>query len=221
MQRWFVPIVIGLGGFVVLVALGVWQVQRLQWKESVLADIGDRITGPPISVPEVPDPATDQFIPVSVNGSFVGDTIRVLASRKIQGAGYRLVTAIESNGRRLLVDRGFAALDGRVLPVADAIEIVGNLHWPDEVDSFTPEPDLSAGIWFARDVQKMASFLNAEPVLVVARSQVPADPNVTPMPVDSSGIPNDHLEYAITWFSLAIVWTAMTAYWMRRNKLRA
>jgi surfeit locus 1 family protein len=34
--------------------------------------------------------------------------------------------------------------------------------------------------------------------------------------VDTAGIPNDHLEYAVTWFALALVWLGMTAYFLRR-----
>ncbi len=52
----------------------------------------------------------------------------------------------------------------------------------------------------------MAETLKTEPLLVIARNISPPDPGVTPLPVDTSGIPNDHLQYAITWYSLAVVW---------------
>ena len=53
-------------------------------------------------------------------------------------------------------------------------------------------------------------------MLVVLRQMSPADPGVSPLPVDTSGIPNDHLQYAVTWFSLAAVWLIMTGVWIRR-----
>ena len=61
--------------------------------------------------------------------------------------------------------------------------------------------------------------LDTEPLLLIASSQT--DPGVTPLPVDSTGIPNDHLEYAITWFSLAAVWVAMTGAFLWRSRATA
>ncbi|NVK59690.1 MAG: SURF1 family protein, partial [Rhodobacteraceae bacterium] len=68
----------------------------------------------------------------------------------------------------------------------------------------------------ARDIGAMAETLGTEPLLVIARSVAPGDPNIDPLPVDTGGIPNDHLQYAITWFSLAVVWLIMTAYYIAR-----
>ena len=66
----------------------------------------------------------------------------------------------------------------------------------------------------------MAAALETEPVLVVARDARLETP-VTPLPVDTGGIPNDHLQYAITWFSLAAIWLAMTLYFLRRRRGQA
>jgi surfeit locus 1 family protein len=64
--------------------------------------------------------------------------------------------------------------------------------------------------------------LKTEPVLIVvheATSDVSENgPSVTPLPVDTSGIPNDHLGYVVTWYGLAIVWVAMTLYYLRRMR---
>jgi surfeit locus 1 family protein len=103
----------------------------------------------------------------------------------------------------------------------DAATVLGNLHWPDEVDEYTPEPDLTRDIWFARDVPTLAKALNADPVLVIAREITPNSEKVSPIPISSSGIPNDHLQYAITWFSLAAVWAGMSGLFLfgtRRRK---
>ncbi len=62
----------------------------------------------------------------------------------------------------------------------------------------------------------MAEVLETEPLLVIAREVEPGDTGVTPLPVDSSGIPNDHLQYAITWFSLAVIWVMMTVGYIWR-----
>ncbi len=158
-------------------------------------------------------------MPVTADGRLIGDTLRVLVSQKTKGAGYRLITAFESEGRRVLVDRGFIAVDARDVETPNAdITVTGNLQWPQETDGFTPAPDTENNIWFARDVPAMAAALNAEPLLIVARKLTPSDPAVAPFPVDTSRIPNDHLQYAITWFSLAAIWLAMSALFLRRRR---
>lgn len=222
-MRLAIPLAFGLIGTLILLALGNWQVNRLGEKEAFLAAIDARITQDPVPLPASPDPDTDRFLSVTVSGTFQDDHIDVLASAKGVGAAYRVITPFETtDGRRILVDRGF-------LPVADrAVDrtggpatVTGNLHWPEEVDSFTPDPDPADRLWFAREVPELAEVLETEPVLLILRETSEASPFAQPFPVDTSGIPNDHLEYAVTWFSLAAVWFGMTLYFvwrMRRTK---
>ena len=122
------------------------------------------------------------------------------------------------DGRKILVDRGF------VLTTAKAnareigpVTITGNLQWPQETDDFTPAPDLAANIWFARDVPVMADALKTLPILLVARSSTPPAADISPLPIDTARIPNDHLQYAITWFSLAAIWLGMSLFFLRRR----
>ena len=76
--------------------------------------------------------------------------------------------------------------------------------------------DADGNTWFARDIADMAEVLGTEPLLVVARDLSQPDGPVTPLPVDTSAIPNDHLQYAVTWFGLAAIWTAMMGYFLFR-----
>ncbi|MEM1065625.1 MAG: SURF1 family protein [Pseudomonadota bacterium] len=213
MKRMLFPLLLGVSGAALLIALGVWQVQRLEWKESVLSEIDARINASPVAVPDAPDAERDRFLPVTASGQFAEEEIHVLVSTRQEGAGFRIISPFETEaGRRFLVDRGFVKdeLKGEARPSGEAA-VTGNLHWPDEIDRFTPEPDLGANIWFARDVPALAEALGTEPVLIVARASSLEDTGIRPLPIDSSGIPNDHLEYAVTWFGLAAVWIAMTA----------
>ncbi|WP_299841929.1 SURF1 family protein [uncultured Roseovarius sp.] len=218
MRRILIPLIFGLAGAAILISLGVWQVQRLAWKEGVLADIEARIGAAPVALPAAPDPDTDQYLPVTITGMLGQPPLRVLVSRKQIGAGYRLVTTLSTAERTILVDLGFIKVDKPIPAFTDApLNITGNLNWPDDRLSSTPDNDVSGNIWFARDIDQMADQLGAEPILLVVRETSQSDPVATPLPVDTGAIPNDHLNYAITWFSLAAIWLVMTGYFLWRT----
>ncbi|WP_412507728.1 SURF1 family protein [Roseovarius sp. SYSU LYC5161] len=215
-----VPILFGLAGVAVLVSLGVWQVQRLAWKEGVLAEIEATIAAAPGPLPAQPAAAEDKYRPVEITGNFRQGALRVLVSRKRVGAGHLIISPFETaDGRRILVDRGFLELETELsAPPQGRVTVTGNLHWPDDRNDSTPENDVAGNTWFARDIGQMADVLDTGPVLVVARRLSQSDTDVTPLPVDTDHIPNDHLEYAITWFSLAAIWLVMTVYFLWRTR---
>ncbi|MFN7597545.1 MAG: SURF1 family protein [Cereibacter sp.] len=219
-RRMILPLLFGLAGCAILIALGSWQMQRLAWKQAILAQISARLADTPVALPVMPDPTVDKYLPVRVAGRFTGTGIDVLASLRGVGAGYRVIAAFQTDdGRRIMIDRGFLPEDQRDRPrKATAASILGTLHWPDETDSFTPPPDTARAIWFARDVPAMAAVLQTEPVLIVARGAT--GDGITPLPVDTQGIANNHLNYAVTWFSLAAVWAGMTGLLLWRIRRR-
>lgn len=214
--------IFGAAGVAVLVALGVWQMQRLVWKEGVLADIEARIAAAPVALPARPDPVGDRYLPVRLTGEIADDHVRVLVSQRRLGAGYRVISPIvAADGRHVLLDRGIVPVAEAVPPAPEgAVTVTGNLHWPEERDGFTPDNDLAANIWFARDVDVLADHLGTEPLLVIARDLSVPGGAVIPRPVTTEGIPNDHLNYAITWFSLAVVWLGMTLFLLWRIRRR-
>ncbi|WP_116132533.1 SURF1 family protein [Tropicimonas sp. IMCC34043] len=218
MRRYIFPLLVGLFGAAALIALGVWQLQRLDWKRGILAEIEGRIVADPVALPSHPDPAADRYLPVEVTGETGPRELDVLVSTHDVGAAFRIVTAFTlDDGRRILLDEGIVPAEAKDAPRPPAhLTVIGNLHWPDEHDSFTPDNDTAANYWYARDVDTMAAELGTEPVLVVARQIIGPDVGVTPLPVDTAGIPNNHLGYAIQWFGMAAVWLGMTALLLRR-----
>ncbi|MBS1300819.1 SURF1 family protein [Loktanella sp. SALINAS62] len=213
MRKLIFPVLLAVAGAGVLIALGVWQIQRMQWKSDILADIETSIAAPPVSIPAVLAEAEHEYLPVTASGELTGDVLHVLVSTEENGAGYRTISAFNTGERTILVDAGFAGLDDRATPLPTGeITVTGNLLWPDEVDGFTPEPD--NGLWFARDAVAMSQTLDTEPVFLVAR-EIPGD--TVPMPVGITGIPNDHLSYAVTWFLLAAGWLAMSGLFIVRT----
>ncbi|NVO57299.1 SURF1 family protein [Rhodobacteraceae bacterium B1Z28] len=217
MRRILFLLIFGIAGLAVLLSLGIWQSQRLSWKEAVLADIEARISGETVGLPDQLSPEDDRYLPVSASGEILPGEIHVLVSVKKVGPGYRVIAPFRTGGRTILIDRGFIRTPDKLSDrQIGAMDVTGNLHWPDEIDSYTPEPDIDDNIWFARDVPALAAKLGTEPVLLIARSQT--DPDITPLPVSVTGIPNDHLQYAVTWFGLALVWAAMTGYFLWRSR---
>jgi len=216
-KRLLFPVLLGVIGCAILIGLGIWQVQRLQWKAAILAEIDARIAAGPVAVPDAPDPVRDAFLPVTIAGALGGHEALVLVSdRDLGGAGYRVISVLTSGERQVLVDLGYIPVTARNdSRMAERVIITGNLHWPDEVDGWTPPPDGTQ--WFARDVPAIAAALGAEPVLIVARDVSPALAWMTPLPIDSAAIPNNHLTYAITWFALAAVWAAMSGVLIRHS----
>ncbi|TNF22520.1 MAG: SURF1 family protein [Rhodobacteraceae bacterium] len=219
MKRILFALIVGALGIAVLVALGRWQVERLAWKQGVIAAIEARIAADPIALPDYPDLASHKYAPVAVTGQIGSGELYVLVSQKHKGAGYRVIAPLLTvDGRHVLIDRGFIPVDQRDAPRrTGAVAITGNLHWPDDRTSSTPENDIAGNTWFARDIAEMARALRTEPLLVVVRREDPPAPGIEPLPVDTSAIPNDHLHYAVTWFSLAAIWLAMTGLYIWRT----
>jgi surfeit locus 1 family protein len=184
-------VVFGIAGVAVLIGLGVWQLKRLTWKEAQIASLEQQFAAAP----------------------------DMLTSLKPYGPGFRVIAPLtEAGGRVILVDLGYvpeAAKDAAARP-AMPVEVVGALYWPDETDSFIPAPDRDANIWFARDLMPMAQALGTEPILVIAERH---DAGAWPKPLRLGiNLPNDHLQYALTWFSLALVWAVMSAMLVQRER---
>lgn len=236
--RMILPALFGVVGVAILLWLGFWQVDRLAWKEERLAVISSKIVA-------APDPLIDHFkslepldernyTRVAFEGVMTEKEAHVLTSIKYSGPGsqsgpgFRILKEVVWNGKNFFLDLGFVPEDQKNAPRFEGpVRVVGNILYPDDYDaSFTPDPDLEKNIWFARYLPQMAQELGVMPFMVVVEEAsinkdgvwVPFE-DVTPLPV-SVNIPNDHREYAITWFSLALVWFGMTCYLLWRIRQR-
>lgn len=222
-RRLIAPLIFGIAGVAVLLSLGAWQMRRLEWKLGLIAAIEARIHEEPVALPLAPDPEADRFLPVTVQGAYTGENVQVLSSRPGSGPGADIIAVLETDsGRRVLVDRGFAAdAQRRTLALAaEGVTVTGNLIWPRDAGASTPPPDARTGLWFARAPGPIAAALGTEPLMIAARTDA-AVPGLIPRPVTGADLRNDHLGYAITWFLLAAVWAGMTAFllWrIRREK---
>ena len=220
MRRYIFPVLMGVAGVAVLMSLGFWQLRRMEEKRVYLDEIEARIGNAPIPLPALPEEGPHKFQAVTVDGRFTGEYLEILAGQKGASPGVLVIEAFAlPDGRRIMVQRGFIEDEARATPRPphDA-QVAGNLHWPDDTNSFTPPPDAKTGLWFARDVPAMAAKLKTEPTLVIANA--PTGDGIAPVPVDTSGIPNDHWGYAIQWFLLAATWAGMTVFLLWRIRTR-
>ena len=199
---------------VALVALGSWQLQRLQWKRQLIAEVNRKIVAAPITLDAaLAMGAGAQYQRVRLMGRFDNSHEAYVFGTGPEGAPvFHVVVPFRlDDGRLLLVDRGIVPRDLRSPAVRTRGLIDGETRltgvWrvPDPPGAFTPKPDLVARIWYARDV---ASIARADNVSLAAQVFVEAD--ATP---NSGGWPkggqtevsfrNEHLQYAATWFLLA------------------
>lgn len=221
MRKLLFPLSIGAGGIAILLYLMMWQLDRLDWKEGVIADIETQLAADPVPLPDVVTARDDNYRTVIMQGAATGEEIRFLDSGTAAGTGHRIISAfVTRDDRRVMLDQGLLEINDITAqaapPFTQVVTVQGNLIWPDDTSDQAPQGDE----WYARDVDAMAAALGTEPVLVVLSAATEYDPRVTPLPLDTRNIKNDHLEYAITWGLLAVVWLAMTIFYVARGLRR-
>jgi surfeit locus 1 family protein len=202
--------------FASLIALGVWQLDRLQWKLGLIAEVNSHLAAPPISLGEAMKlGSAAQYRRVALDGRFDNSKEAYVFGTDSSGAAvYHVIVPFTlGDGRTFLVDRGIVSRE-RLDPAtrrAGLLEgmthIVGVWRTPDVPGAFTPAPDLAHRIWYAHDlgaIAKRDGVALAAPVIIEAD----ATPNPGGWPRGGQTrvtFRNEHLQYAITWFGLAVV----------------
>lgn len=218
-----VPTLAALGAFVVLIGLGTWQVQRMQWKNDLIARIDARMAGEPVDLPASIDaPAAWEYRRVRVEGTFRHEAEMPIAGRTwANKPGWHVVTPLvrSDGGGTVLVNRGFVLHETRdpasraAGQVPGVVTVEGLVRVPGRVSWLQPDNRPQQNTWFWYDIPAMArhaGIADAAPVIVEAG---PA-PNPGGQPVGGQtvvNIPNDHLNYALTWYGLAAALLVMWA----------
>lgn len=225
---------------VLCLGLGYWQVQRLEQKLALIASVEERASLPPVALPLVDewpafDPVVFDFRPVTIKGRFVhANTAYVFtslsnANGSYSGPGYWVMTAFElETGGIAIVNRGFVPQDSReaIAAISEevgdeaAIIINGIARKSARANNFTPGSDLIKKIEYVRSLDRLIEIMDLSDrrVVPVYVDQVAGAPGVLPQGGETTMVfPNRHVEYAMTWFSLAAVAFVMTLYWMWRQ----
>lgn len=212
----------------VMLGLGTWQVQRLQWKTALIAEREARLNADPVPLPaDLDDPDAYNFRPVTVTGRFLHAQELYLAGRnKGRRPGYGIVTPLERpDGRVVLIDRGWVPLDLKdpatraAGQVEGTVTITGIARLPQSAGWLMPDHEASENFWFTIDLEAMGAFIGRDPAPVYVQAFAPANPGGYPVGERARvDLPNDHLQYAITWYSLAVILLVIYYLYHRRKK---
>jgi surfeit locus 1 family protein len=215
----------------ILIGLGVWQLQRLQWKLALIAEVNGHMTAPPVPLETALTMPADavQYRRVALLGRF--DNAHEAYVFTIGAGGdpvYHVLTPFRTDdGRVMLVDRGFVPKEkldpASRIAVDGETQLVGIWRVPDPPGPFTGAPDTAHRIWYARDLKGIAAADHiqlAAPVLIEADSA--SNPGGWPKGGQTVvNFRNEHLSYAITWFGLAAGLIGVyLAYHVSKGRLR-
>ena len=213
--------------FLALIGLGTWQVRRLAWKEAILAQIARAEAAPPIPLPATPDAAVPEpFTKVAVTGTLMHDKsalygAEVRDTRAGPDLGALLIEPLQRAGALpLLVARGWVPLK-RGAPVAmpqGTVTIAGYVHPADKPGLFSAQGDVAGRHFYTLDPAAIGAALGLDrvaPFILIALGPPPAEG----LPVPAEHLPrppNNHLQYAITWYGLAAALLVIFTVWARK-----
>jgi surfeit locus 1 family protein len=206
----------GISAFIcfwLLIGLGVWQLYRLKWKEGILAQIHLAEISPPIPVPAHPN----RFEKVIVTGQFVpgkavlyGDEVHDGPVTPVEG-GELIQPLQEASGQVVLVDLGWVP-ERSPVPVAEpagVVSVVGYVHKTEAPGWFAGTDNPGAKLYYTLNAARIGAdmgFSDVAPFALVAMGPLPPIGSALPQPAQHlPQPPNNHYQYALTWFGFAIV----------------
>lgn len=204
-------------GIALLLTLGVWQVQRLGWKTDLIQRVEARLAEPPVPAPGPADwsgvtQAQDEYRKVTVTGRFLHDASVQAQAVTALGAGFWVMTPLETADGTYLINRGFIPADNRSgssRPEAE-VSVTGLMRMTEPEGAFLRSNDPGADRWFSRDVAAIgaAKGLTLAPFFIDASK-------TEGLPIGGLTVVsfrNNHLSYALTWFALALGLAGCAAY---------
>lgn len=231
------PTTFALVGIAILCGLGFWQLDRKVWKENLIVTLTERLAREPADLPPRDRWAhllqeREEFARVGFPAEFLpGQEALVYTAGSglrpdVKGPGYWVFSPARlAGGSLVIVNRGFVALD-RKDPASrpegtprGSIDIVGFVRWPETRGLFTPADDPQNNVWYLRDIKAIVATKRwdaAAPFYIDMEAPVP--PGGWPKPGKLQvNLPDNHLQYAITWFGLALALVGIYLVWLTRR----
>ena len=239
MRRLLLAVAIA-GAFVVLIGLGTWQMQRLEWKEALIAAAEERPTAPAVAAPGPAawaDFSIDdwRYRRVSLTGTFAPAEAYFWISLSepngpLGGLGFMVLAPFQTtDGWSVLVNRGFVPDDRRdpasrpgSAPPEGVVTVEGLVRRDDPPSFVTPSPDLAERVFYARDIEAIAAALGtAGPVAPYQVDLVAAETPAGGLPQAGESrmtFTNNHLGYAFTWYGIAAALLGVVGTMMWRSR---
>ena len=214
-------------------ALGVWQVQRLAWKQELIRQVDARIHAAPVAAPPPEQTITrqaDQYRRVVVSGRFDHQKEALVKAVTDLGPGYWVMTPLVTDrGFTVLINRGFVPSERQkpanraAAQVEGETTVVGLLRLTEPDGGFLRANDPAGDRWFSRDVAGIAKARGLSSPVAPYFIDADATPNPGGWPRGGLTVvrfANSHLIYALTWFGLALMSAAGFVLFLREERKR-
>ena len=236
--RFWLAVILVPIALAILLSLGTWQVQRLHWKEDLLASIEARRTAVPVSVEvieqELGAGAEIDYRAATASGRFLHDKERhFLATHRGQSGFYVYTPLVMADGRYLLVNRGFVPYDRKepstrpegLVEGEQKISGLARARLDEKPSALVPDNDEAANIFYWKDLDRMAASVDLPqdkvlPFFLDADDQ-PVSGGLPIGGVTVIDLPNNHLQYVITWYGLAFALVSVVLYALVKRRFRS
>jgi surfeit locus 1 family protein len=226
--------VFAIVGVAILIGFGIWQLDRKVWKENLIVTLTTRLARAPENLPPRASwprllPEGNEYTRVAFPAEFLeGQEALVYSAGSplrpdVKGPGYWVLAPAQlAGGSIVLVNRGFVPLERKDAATRAGgaprgiVEIVGVMRWPETRGLFTPADDVAGNVWYLRDPKAIAAaktWVIAAPFYIDQESPVPEGGWPKPGKLAIT-LPDNHLQYAITWFGLALALAGVYGVWL-------
>ena len=200
----------------VFVALGSWQIVRLNWKNNLILEIENSLKNPPV---ELTNSNVENYLKIKTSGSIDLEKQIYLYNLNDTGTpGFEVINPILINDTNYLINRGwipFEKKNSQEINEFDENDIIGTLKLQGRKNIFKPDNDLEENYWFSLNREDILKFTGKEfskyIIYLNGNYQVPKPKKIT------ANISNNHQKYALTWFSLAISILLLYLYFRKKN----
>jgi len=200
----------------VFIALGSWQIIRLNWKNNLISEIENSFKNPPV---ELSQSIKENYLKIKTSGSIDLDKQIYLYNLNDTGTpGFEVINPILIDDENYLINRGwipFEKKDSEEINFFDENNIIGTLKLQGRKNIFKPDNDIKGNYWFSLNREDVLKFTGKR----FSKYIIYLDGNYSlPRPKKiTANISNNHKKYAITWFSLAISILLLYLYFRKKN----
>ena len=200
----------------IFIALGTWQIIRLNWKNNLILEIENSLKNPPV---ELAQSNKENFLKIKTSGSIDFDKQIYLYNLNESGTpGFEVINPITIGDENFLINRGWIPFEKKgtqEINVFDQKNIIGTLKLQGRKNIFKPDNDLDENYWFSLNREDILKFTGKNfskyIIYLDGNYQLPRPKKIT------ANISNNHQKYAITWFSLAISIFLLYLYFRKKN----